>query len=168
MARRVCLAALLMFAAVPAIPQGSPRYTVEIVVFRNGGQGAPVDPQLAAPAGGDDIEPMIVASRRLGGAATRLRGTAGYKVLGHTAWVQGAASFNSRRGVSVSRLGMGGSGVQGKVILERGQYLHLGIDLVVDEGGRRYRISEVRRVKTDEIQYFDHPSVGVIAVVSGG
>ena len=35
-------------------------------------------------------------------------------------------------------------------------------------GGRRYRISEVRRVKADEIQYFDHPSVGVIAVVSGG
>lgn len=167
-ARRLLLATTLAGLALPALPQTPARYTVEVVVFRQGGQAGAEVGAGAVPAGGDDVEPMIVASRRLGGAASRLRGASGYRVLGQAAWVQGPTAWNSRRGVAAARLGMAGAGVQGKFILERGQYLHLGIDLLVEDGGRRYRINEVRRVKVDEVQYFDHPGVGVIAVVSAG
>ena len=58
------------------------------------------------------------------------------------------------------------SGLSGTVILERGQYLHLGFDLRVTEGSRSWVVNEVRRVKTNERQYFDHPAVGIIALVT--
>lgn len=166
--RRRLLAACLAAIAAPAIPQQVPaRYTVEVVVFRQGGAEAPPALAEATLAGGADIEPTPATGRRLGGAATRLRTAGGYQVLGHAAWSQGPAAWNSRRGVSASRAGLGGA-VSGKVILERGQYLHLGVDLMVEDGGQRYRIQEIRRVKPDEVQYFDSPALGVIAIVTAG
>jgi hypothetical protein len=167
---RLGVVALLLLASSVAIPQQSGRYTVEILVFRTASQTAALDGSAArAPmAGSDDIEPTSAAVRRLVGAAGRLRGASGFKVLAHTAWTQGAASFNSRRGVSTAKVGLSAAGITGKVVFERGRLLHLGIDLTIDEGGRRYHISEVRPVKADEVQYFDHPAVGVIAVVSAG
>lgn len=167
-ARRLLAAALLpvvLMAATPALPQGAAtRYTVEILVFR-AGDGAALEAGASASGnGGADVVATPVPTARLGGAASRLRSGGGYRVLGHAAWTQGPAAWNSRRGVAAERVGL--SGIEGKVILERGQYLHLGVDLTIDDGGRRYRINEVRRVKTDEVQYFDHPAVGVIAVVT--
>jgi len=167
--RRMHALALLLLASMVALPQqASNRYTVEIVVFRNGGQTGALAETAAGAVGGDDVEPVAIATRRLGGAASRLRAAAGYRVLAHAAWTQAPTAFNSRRGVSATRLGMAGAGISGKVILERGQYLHLGVDLTIDDGGRRYRITEVRRVKPDETHYFDHPAVGVIALVTAG
>jgi hypothetical protein len=167
---RLAGTALLLLASATAIPQqAGARYTVEIVVFRNGGQAAATTAETqSALSSTDDVEPTTVATRKLGGAASRLRAAGGMRVLAHTAWSQGATGWNSRRGVTASRLGIAGSGIGGKVILERGQYLHLGVDLTVEDGGHRYRINEVRRVKPDEIQYFDHPALGVIAVVTAG
>jgi hypothetical protein len=170
LARRLLAGALLpalLLGATPALPQGAtPRYTVEIIVFRSGNEAALAAGASSSGDGGADVAATPVAPSRLGGAAAKLRSGGGYRVLAHAAWTQGPAAWNSRRGVSVERLGL--PGIEGKVILERGQYLHLGVDLTIDDGGKRYRINEVRRVKTDEVQYFDHPAVGVIAVVSGG
>lgn len=169
LARRALAMALLAIMATPALPQAGNRYTVEIVVFRNGGTGAALAPDAVLPAGGDDIEPTASTARRLGGAATRLRGTSGFKVLAHTAWSQAPAAYSTRRGVSAARLGLTSAGIQGKVMLLRGDNLNLGLDLVIQDGDRRYYINQVRRIgKTDEVHYFDHPAFGVLAVVSAG
>jgi hypothetical protein len=162
---RPALMALALIATMPALPQTPARYTVEIVVFRNAGEASVPDAPVVTPGGGDDVVPTPVAAEKLGGAAARLRGGGGFQVLAHKAWTQGPEAFNSRRGVSAARLGLG-DGITGKVMLERGQYLHFGVDLTIEGDGHRYRISEVRRVKPDEIHYFDHPAVGVIAIVT--
>lgn len=166
-ARRLLLGAALLGLALPALPQATtPAYSVEIIVFRHGGDAGALDANAPRPLiSGDDVVPVPATSRKLGGAATGLNRN-GMRVIGQASWRQEPASWNSRRGVSTARLGI--PGVTGKVIFERGRFLHLGVDLVVEDGGKRYRIDEVRQVKTDEIQYFDHPAVGVIAVVSGG
>lgn len=166
-ARRLLLGAALLGLALPALPQAqAPAYSVEIVVFRHGGDAGALDAGAPRPLiTGDDVVPVSAPSRKLGGAAAGLNRN-GLRVIGQASWRQEPTAWNSRRGVSTARLGI--SGVNGKVIFERGRYLHLGVDLVVEDGGRRYRIEEVRQVKTDEIQYFDHPAIGVIAVVSGG
>jgi hypothetical protein len=52
------------------------------------------------------------------------------------------------------------------VYLERATYLHLGMDLSLNAGGIDYTIKEMRSVKYNERQYFDHPAFGVIAMVS--
>lgn len=170
MFRSPLLALALLLAAVPALPQAASRYTVEIVVFRNGGDGGALpDAGPLLPAGGDDVSATLVAASRLNGAAAKLRGAGDFRVLAHAAWSQVPTAFNSGRGVSAARLGLDGAGMSGKVLVYRGQYLSLGLDLTIEEGGRRYRINELRRnVKPDQIHYFDHPAVGVIAIVSAG
>lgn len=164
-ARRLALSLALLFAALPALPQ-TPGYSVEIVVFRNGSDAGAMEAGMARPAfTGDDVVPTAAPSRKLGGAVARLN-RSGLRVIGQASWKQDPTAWNSRRGVSAARLGL--SGVSGKVIFERGQYLHLGVDLVIEDGGKRYRLNEVRRVKADEIHYFDHPAVGVIAILTSG
>jgi hypothetical protein len=173
-ARSAMLIALLLAGAV-AIPQQAPvRYTVEIVVFRTASQvGAlPADPIPAAAD--DEVEIATSVSRRLGSAANKLKATAGYRVLAHTSWSQtpvscsGAECRNVSNGASATRLGLARAGVAGRIALKRGRVLNLGIDLTVDDGGRRYHISEVRQIEPGKAQYFDHPSVGVLAVVNAG
>lgn len=168
--------ALLLLASTTAIPQQTPaRYTVEIVVFRSADQTAGLPGDTPAPAVADDgVEVTPVTSRKLGGAASRLRSTAGMRVLAHTAWAQaplncgGSACRSSARGVTAAQLGLARNGITGKLVLQRGTNLFLGVDLTIDDGGRRYRIQEVRQVKADQPQYFDHPAVGVLAVISAG
>jgi hypothetical protein len=179
MARHLLLAMLFM-ASTAAIPQTASRYTVEIVVFRNSGQtGAlPVGPTAeAVPDDGSEMTPST--SRKLASAAAKLKAN-GMKILAHTAWTQapvGCANTNCRntnqlRGVSAEQLGLTRSGISGKAGLQRGSSaLFLGMDLTIDEGGRRYRIREirgleVRQLKAEEPQYFDHPAIGVLAVVT--
>jgi hypothetical protein len=168
--RQLGLLAVLLLTSVAAIPQQpGNRYTVEIVVFRNGGQGAALDATFAPSTSGDDVEPTVIATRKLGTAASRLRAASGMRVLAHTAWTQTASGLSSRRGVSAANLGLAAAGISGKVMLLRGSYLNLGIDLTIDDGGRKYHIAELRNnIKADQIQYFDHPAVGVLAVVSAG
>jgi hypothetical protein len=173
-----CLVATLLFASSAAIPQQSgTRYTVEIVVFRTASQtGSLPGGPPATETADDGVEVAPVAVRRFTAAATRLRATAGYRVLAHTAWTQaatscgGAACRNSVRGASAAQLGLARAGISGKVGLQRGaQSLNLGVDLTINDGGRSYHIQEVRQLKkTDEPQYFDHPAIGVMAVVTPG
>jgi hypothetical protein len=42
----------------------------------------------------------------------------------------------------------------------------LGVNLNLSGGAATYAINEMRSVKYNERQYFDHPAFGVIAVVS--
>ncbi|HUG73062.1 MAG TPA: CsiV family protein [Steroidobacteraceae bacterium] len=169
--RRLVLATVLLGLALPALPQAA-GYTVEIIVFRNGtDEGALADSSARPGFTGADVVATTVASRKLGGSVTRLN-NGGLRVLGHAAWRQAptpfpqtTAALRLRRGVSATQLGV--PGITGKVIFERGTYLHLGVDLLVEDRGKRYRITEVRQVKADEIHYFDHPAIGVLAIVSG-
>lgn len=162
-APRLLLLLAALGTALPVLPQ-TPGYTVEIIVFRNTGDAGALDGNAPRPApAADDITPAIVASRRLGGSVARLNRN-GLRVLGQAAWRQDPVPRGSRRGVSAASLGL--SGITGKVIFEREPYLYLGVDLMVEDGGKRYHINEVRRVKKDEIHYFDHPSVGVLAILT--
>ncbi|MEO6081069.1 MAG: CsiV family protein [Steroidobacteraceae bacterium] len=176
-ARQAGTLVMLLLASTGAVPQQSgTRYTVEIVVFRTSSQSGALPGGAPGAAGSeDDVEPTAVATRKLSGAASRLRNSSGLRVLAHTAWTQAPISCANAdcralsRGVSAARLDLARAGISGKIILKRGQNLNLGIDLTVDDGGRRYRISEMRqKIKTDDAQYFDHPAIGVLAVVTSG
>ena len=161
-------------AAAPAAASGT--YSVEVIVFRSTGGG---DGGTAAPMrGGSDssgttqvaryIGPLPGSRMQLGGAREKLaRG--GYRVLAHTGWVQTAGSWGSRSGLPLERLGIRVPGLSGSFMLERGSLLHLGMDLrYAGDGGPAARINEIRRVRFNERNYYDHPSLGIIAVVTPG
>ena len=161
-------------AAAPSAASGT--YSVEVIVFRSSGGG---DGGTAAPmrGGGDSagttqvaryIGPLPGSRMQLGGTREKLaRG--GYRVLAHAGWVQTAGSWGSRSGLPLERLGIRVPGLSGSFMLERGSLLHLGMDLrYAGDGGPSARINEIRRVRFNERNYYDHPSLGVIAVVTPG
>lgn len=177
-ARCLLWGTLIALCASAALPQTPDMYTVEIVVFRNGSDIGAVPDQGAQPATaqaptdaqpqaitGASVDAMPVATSKLNSAAANLASKAGLTVLAHVAWTQSATAWNSRLGVSAAQLGLGDA-ITGKIFLERGQYLHLGLDLTVQIDGHLYRLDEVRNLKPNEIHYFDRPAVGVLAIVT--
>ena len=71
----------------------------------------------------------------------------------------------STSGCTLEQLGIKVPGLTGSVFVERGQFLHLGFDLHLGENPT-WSLSELRKVKFNEKNYFDHPGFGVIAIVS--
>jgi hypothetical protein len=66
-------------------------------------------------------------------------------------------------------VGLTTPGLEGAVLLERGSLLHFGLNLLYTDGqGRRAQLSELRRIRFNERNYYDNPAVGAIAVVSPG
>jgi len=186
--RRTLLVAAALVGFAPAFAQQAPEpaaeapspggYTVEIIVFRGGSGGGGEDLGVAgtASAEGDSagdgartsrvLQTLPAARFKLGPVATRINRTAGYRVVAHAAWVQTASAWGSRVGLPVEEVGLSAPGLSGVVHLERGQYLHLGVNLTLSGQGGTWRMNELRRVRFNERQYFDHPAFGVIAVVS--
>lgn len=178
------VAALLFFVpafaqdAGDAAPSTAGGYLVEVIVFRGGSGGGSEDlgaiggtsQEGDSPSGGSRsarvIQTLPSSRLKLGGVASKLNTTPGYKVVAHASWIQTASAWNSRVGLPVEQVGLNGAGLSGVVHLERGQYLHLGLDLRLVAGTGTWRLSELRRVKLNERQYYDHPGFGVIAVVS--
>lgn len=161
-------------AAAPAAASGT--YSVEVIVFRAAGGG---DGGASAPLrGGSDSAGATQVARYIGplpgsrmqlGAVREKLAAGGYRVLVHTGWVQTAASFGSRTGLPLDRLGIRVPGLSGSFMLERGSLLHLGMSLrYAGDGGAAAQLTEIRRIRFNERNYYDHPSLGVIAVVTPG
>jgi hypothetical protein len=106
----------------------------------------------------------------------KLRSTGLYAPVAHVAWSQTASDWGTRAGFTVQKLGIDAPGLTGTVFLERGQYLHLGMALsyappnppagVGAAPGTTFNLSESRRIRFYERNYYDHPGFGVIALVT--
>jgi hypothetical protein len=162
----------------PGAPQPGALYEVEIVVFRVSSVGATED--WSAPASGrgfgsdsnraNAIPPQVLrvlppGSYRLAGVESGLRASGAWRPIAHAAWIQTAASWGTHIGIPLSDLGVNVTELSGVVYLERSTYLHLGMTLTLSDSAT-YTIDEMRSVKYNEKQYFDHPAFGVIALVS--
>jgi len=179
----------------PAAPP-VPAYTIELIIFRaTSALGGPED--WAAEAGARNFSSDSNAGESAAGDSTqvgrfltalpeaqfqlteienRLRASAGYAPLAHVAWSQTASAWGTRAGFSLQRLGIDVPGMTGTVVLERGQYLHLGMTLAYAPAnspvglgagpGTTFTLNEGRRVRFNERTYFDHPAFGVIALVT--
>jgi hypothetical protein len=174
---------LLLVLSLPvAIPAaysqsaGGALYEVEIVVFRTSSVSAGEDWSAVPTARGFGNEstrggaPQVVrlltsSDYKLNAVETSLRGSGAWRPIAHAAWVQSAANWGTHVGIALSDLGINTPGLSGMVYLERATYLHLGFNLSLSAGAT-YSIDEMRSVKYNEKQYFDHPAFGVIALVS--
>ncbi|WP_043887920.1 CsiV family protein [Methylophaga thiooxydans] len=164
-------------------------YHVELVVFeRFSGANAEhwpmmgqirngtVSPQMA----NNYIQPAAVDS--LAGVAQRLKNASNYRVHFHKAWQQPMLSKASAKGVQVSSAN---NLVEGQIKLYRVNYLHADIDLWFKENGaeksnwstaspdgvelggpRNPHLAQIRRIKKNELIYFDHPRLAAILQIS--
>jgi hypothetical protein len=96
----------------------------------------------------------------------------GYRVLWHQAWTQPAGERTQGQAVPLPVLAALGGGeaapeLSGSVELAAGRYLHLRLDLSIPADGEgTYTLSQSRRVKVDDLHYFDHPRLGAITLVT--
>ncbi|MEY2624890.1 MAG: hypothetical protein RL412_665 [Pseudomonadota bacterium] len=159
---------------------GASTYQVEVIIFRTNGarEGEPgaAPPRAAsgdAASGAAQVArylgPLPAAKLQLSGARQKLAAS-GYRVLAHTGWTQTASTWGSRNGLPVDQLGLQVPGLSGSFLLERGSLLHFGMNLryAPAEGGAAQQMNELRRIRFNEKNYYDHPGIGVIAVVTPG
>ena len=182
------LAALVLTCAA-AQAQTPPQtvYNIEVIVFRNlSGAGGPEDWSVKPQARGPDtpetpftgrfVQAVPASQFQLNSIEARLRNTTNYPPIAHFAWQQTASSWGSRAGFTVAKLGGNVPGLTGHFFLERGVYLHLGMTLNYQSAsppaglaaaeGTTFNMSESRRVRFDQLNYYDHPAFGVIALVT--
>jgi len=173
---------LLSAALVGSVPEAraegsSGLYAVELVIFRASNPIADEDLSAVPPGRGFGNEstrgglPQVVrvlapADYRLTGVENSLRTSGTWRPIAHAAWIQSAASWGTHAGLELGDVGVNVPGLTGSIYLERATYLHLGFELTLNAGGVAYTIKEMRSIKFNERQYFDHPAFGVIAVVS--
>jgi len=109
-----------------------------------------------------------VAPRQLDAVARRLN-TGGYRLLWHQAWVQPA---RGREGLDLATLAALGQGpaapeLSGAITLSAGRFLHLGLSVeLASELGLEATLQQQRRVRLGDQHYFDHPHIGIIAVIN--
>ncbi len=106
----------------------------------------------------------------------RLRSSARYSPVAHVAWSQTASPWGRPNEIPVQSLGIDAKGLTGSVALERGEFLHLALqlDYAMDDPppglnaapGTVFILHDSHRVRLDERNYFDHPAFGVIALVT--
>jgi hypothetical protein len=183
----VALAAILSLLAltsssVSAAAAGaagvSPWYGVEIIIFRVSSPGADED-WSATPTGrgfGSNANrggavPAIVktlepSDYHLSAIEGSLKSSGAWRPIAHAAWIQTAANWGTHTGFALSDLGINVPGLTGTVYVERAPiYIHLGFD-VQYQAAATYTIKEMRSVKYNDKQYFDHPAFGIIALVT--
>ena len=184
--------------AAPATPvaTGPAGYSVELVIFRlTSSQGSPEDWAAAAalappaPGSGDDtdtpaateangrfVRTLAADELQLNDVAARLRSSGAYALVGHVGWIQNASAWGRKASMSLQQLGIDVPGLAGTVVLERGQFLHLGLalDLAVASPptglsappGATFTLHDSHRIKLAERNYYDSPAFGVIALVT--
>ena len=112
-----------------------------------------------------------------------------YQPLMHFGWTQPTWPEEDTEALELQSLAMPPEGLSGDLTLYLSRYLHLVVDLQLDEAEsttpdyvfgdydlrnydepdsypERYRISENRIIRNGELRYFDHPKFGVLAKIT--
>jgi hypothetical protein len=164
-------------ARMLAQPSASTWYGVEVIVFRTSGAPAGEDWDAlptgrgfgsSATRGGTPqvVRVLTAADYRLGTVEATLKASGAWHPVAHAAWIQTAANWGTHAGIALTDVGINVPGLSGMVYLERAPiYLHLGFDVRLSAGAS-YAIREMRSVRYNDRQYFDHPGFGIIAVVT--
>ena len=113
----------------------------------------------------------------------RLRRSSAYRPMAHEAWIQPGLEESQSQPVAMARLtqvrrvqsgampaadaGSPAGPLTGDVTLHRSRFLHLALNLALtDEDGARHELRGSRRIRSGEINFFDAPELGVIALVT--
>ncbi len=155
----ICLVMGLWTTAPSAQAAG---YAIEVLVFENlyPDTSETFDPEAGVPdmMGTTEYSPAALG---LAGVAQSLRQSANYRVLAHKAWVQ-----PENRSTPTTVFGSEGGGtLEGTVQVERRRYLHVSVDLLFQDAQlESVRVTEDRRMRSEELHYLDHPKLGVLTI----
>jgi hypothetical protein len=173
------LSAIGLLAALPAHAAPAEKestYEIEVVVFENRLPDLIGDELLARDAEArirkleSAVTPKAAVSEPyLHPAITRLLEQDGsYRVLAHQHWQQTIDAKTVAKPVRV--VAANPAELDGTIRFYMSRYLHLDVNLLfretsagaIPDAGIVYRLSELRKLKSQETHYFDHPRLGVL------
>jgi len=170
-------------------------YSVEYIVFKtNTANGQTKEPwskepfslpetaiSLKAVKPSNRIKRLTAKQLQLHGAYNRLNRLALYTPIKHAGWLQELNEKDTIRPIHVLK-NFGSGALDGTITFRRGRFLHIDLDLQLNEHGHivgqspisnfeeptpasLYRLKQTRRIKTGDLHYFDHPKFGVMVKV---
>lgn len=179
----VLLVTSLPNLAAPAAPTDKEStYEVEILVFENqlpelqGGELLTGDAAKPPPAISDNALPPenIQGASYMQPTLTALLQKDGhYRILAHARWLQSLDAKEIAKPVRITSSSPANPGeLDGTVRFFMSRFLHLSVNLQFRDPASVgaavpivYRLNEQRRIKSLELNYFDHPRFGVLARV---
>jgi hypothetical protein len=178
-------ALLCLVSAAQAAPSATPSsYDVEILVFENkrpdldGGEvwRHPNTQLLVSEVTSAGVaEIPATGDTGLSSASALLAQDGNYRVLAHYRWSQVP---EARSATPPMRIRSADQSLDGVVRFYLSRFLHVDVNLAFADGKLNlaandipepatiYRLTEHRRVKTQEYQYFDHPKFGALVRVT--
>jgi hypothetical protein len=149
-------------------------YHVELIVFEQldstSDEKAPIATIPDTFHTPDSTEDLIqpAANETLTDSAAKLEKSGRYQVHYHQSWKQPIETKANAKSVSIAS-GM----IEGRILLHKGTYLYATVDLQLDRPDqisewsdsaemRKPYLKESRRVRSDKLQYFDHPHMGAL------
>lgn len=172
MGKIIRLQIVLLFCLFAASTLAEARsYQIELIVFA---QNAPTSERfdqsgskISWPGNVRNVSGFTQGSKQLNGAYGTLKRSRDYRPLLHLSWIQNVGKNSLSQPVQIQKSGgQSGDLLDGFVRIQRGNYLHLLMDLEYAPGSSTYRLKEKRRLKLNEVHYLDHPKFGVIAKVT--
>ncbi len=116
---------------------------------------------------------------RLSTAAEMLAAHSDYEILMHKKWVQNAEAKSTSKLLQIASGPQSETQLDGAIRFYVSRFFHLAVEIGLKEldavfpatgdGGEAaqvYQILEDRRIKTEDINYFDHPKFGVLVQVN--
>ena len=163
-------------------------YVVELVIFRNLDLGSNQEVFPKREAFGDAVSayefldgevleedrgPVIGNFTRapqtyykLSDAVLKLRQSSRYRPILHMGWIQPGFERDAAEAEPIKRTA-GLETIDGTATLTASNYLHLDMDIVLEADDQTlYQLREKRKMRRNETHYFDHPQLGIIAVVT--
>ncbi len=151
-----------------------------------------VSPETELDETGEDEYALVLLAEEdyvLGDVLDEMERLDVYQPLMHFGWTQPTLPEEDTVALELQSLAMPPQGLAGSLTLYLSRYLHLVVDLQLDEadsttpdyifGGYdlhhydepdsypvRYRITENRIIRNGELRYFDHPKFGVLARIT--
>lgn len=135
---------------------------------------APIDDMLMDEA--EELWRPVSGRRFMDADVQRLERLDAYEVISHLAWIQAAPDVAVAEGIDIALLGAPAE-LRGQLKLYRKRYLHLAVDVALDEAVPQTllfpapeqaapAIVDSRRMRLGRTVYFDQPRFGVLTVVN--
>lgn len=159
------------------------RYDVELIVFERSSKAAAMNESWPEDPGSPDLHNathvtsakglytmLPNAKRTLNSVAASMRQASGKPVqLTHMLWRQPAPSRKDATPVYISGKTKTGT-LTGTVKVSSQRFLHLDLDLLLEAPGGpapgRYRMQDSRVMRSGELHYIDHPTMGVLVRIT--
>lgn len=170
------LATLPAYAVTTSPPVRS--YDIEVLVFEmrlpeyEGAELWTTDNLKPVDTAGAIVANAAPVASELTNAASALRSDPRFRILLHRRWTQPAEGRSATKPVQLST---GDRELDGIVRFYIARFLHLEVNLIFQPlalmqttfptEAQAFQINEQRRIKTQELHYFDHPKFGAIVRV---